>query len=135
MLKTICYKSKVKSSLSILELESLFSETLANNNTTNITGVLVIRDAMFFQIIEGNAEIIDAIFLKIKKDTRHSKIIEFINKPISRLNFKAFDTGYAVIQDVDALYGLQEYIADLGKNKFENSVLFSQIIEDLLTID
>ena len=135
MLKCICYTSKVKPTLNILELEALFNETQINNEKSDITGVLVKNEDDFFQILEGNALIIDAIFERIKKDTRHSNIIVFLNNTISQLAFKAFDTSYALIENIDALYGLQMYLEDLQKNNLENSALFTKIIEDLLTID
>ena len=135
MLKSICYKSQVKSTLSILEFESLFNATQTNNDKSNITGVLVKSKDIFFQIIEGEVTTIDSLFDKIKKDNRHSNIIELLNKPISQLSFNAFDTGYTLIDDIDELYGLQIYITDLQNNHFENSTLFLKIIEDLLTTD
>ena len=135
MLKSICYKSQVKSTLSILEFESLFNATQTNNDKFNITGVLVKSKDIFFQIIEGEVTTIDSLFDKIKKDNRHSNIIELLNKPISQLSFNAFDTGYTLIDDIDELYGLQIYITDLQNNHFENSTLFLKIIEDLLTTD
>ncbi|WP_055446805.1 BLUF domain-containing protein [Lacinutrix mariniflava] len=135
MLKSICYKSQVKPTLSILEFESLFNQTQTSNDKSNITGVLVKSKDIFFQIIEGDVATIDSLFEKIKKDNRHSDIIELLNKPISQLSFKAFDTGYTLIDDIDELYGLQIYITDLQNNHFENSTLFLKIIEDLLTTD
>ena len=135
MLKTICYTSTAKPSLSLLEFEALFCETQTKNNSNNVTGVLVKKDNLFFQIIEGHPEVIDTLFMQIKKDSRHSKISELLNVSISQLSFKAFDTGYTVIEDIDTLYGLQIYVTALEQNNIENSSLFLQIIEDLLTVN
>jgi len=135
MLKTICYKSQVKSTLKILEFEALFNETQSNNDYNKITGVLVKREKAFFQIIEGTIPAIDTLFSKIKKDNRHTDIVEILNKPISKLSFKGFDTGYKVIEDIDALYGLQNYVTNLDENYFENKELFLKIIENLLSSD
>lgn len=119
----------------MLAFEALFNETQINNNKNNIFGVLVKKENTFFQIIEGDSKIIDEVYKKIKLDTRHTNIVELLNQTISQLSFKAFDTGYAVIEDFDALYGLQKYVMELNQSNFENSNLFSKIIEDLLTID
>ncbi|WP_188462573.1 BLUF domain-containing protein [Bizionia arctica] len=133
MLKTICYKSKAKLNINIMGFEAIFNETQTKNDSKNITGVLVKRGQVFFQILEGESVIIDALYLKIKKDSRHTDIIELLNKSISQLSFKGFDTGYSVIEHMDALYGLQNYVINLEKKDTENSTLFLQIIEDLLT--
>lgn len=133
MFKTICYKSEANASLNLLEFEALFNQTQLKNNSHNITGVLVKRDNVFFQILEGNPIIIDTVYEEIKKDHRHSNILELLNKSITQLNFKSFDIGYAVIKDTDALYGLQKFVTGLQQNNIENSPLFLQIIEELLT--
>ena len=88
---------------------------------------------MFFQILEGNPIIIDTVYEEIKKDRRHFNILELLNKSISQLSFKSFDIGYAVIKDTDTLYGLQKFVSDLQQNNIENSPLFLQIIEELLS--
>ncbi|MEL0643853.1 BLUF domain-containing protein [Olleya sp. Ti.3.14] len=133
MLKTICYKSQANANLKLLEFEALFNQTQLKNNSHNITGVLVKRDDVFFQILEGNPIIIDTVYEEIKKDRRHFNILELLNKSISQLSFKSFDIGYAVIKDTDTLYGLQKFVSDLQQNNIENSPLFLQIIEELLS--
>ncbi|MEM5538765.1 MULTISPECIES: BLUF domain-containing protein [unclassified Olleya] len=133
MLKTICYKSQANANLNLLEFEALFNQTQLKNNSHNITGVLVKRDDVFFQILEGNPIIIDTVYEEIKKDRRHFNILELLNKSISQLSFKSFDIGYAVIKDTDTLYGLQKFVSDLQQNNIENSPLFLQIIEELLS--
>jgi hypothetical protein len=133
MLKTICYKSQANANLNLLEFEALFNQTQLKNNSHNITGVLVKRDDVFFQILEGNPIIIDTVYEEIKKDHRHFNILELLNKSISQLSFKSFDIGYAVIKDTDTLYGLQKFVSDLQQNNIENSPLFLQIIEELLS--
>lgn len=133
MLKTICYTSEVNSSIKLMELEALFNQTQSKNNSHNINGVLVKRNNLFFQVIEGNPIIIDTVYEQIKKDSRHSNIIEFLNKPITELSFKSFEIGYSIVKDMDTLYSLQSYVLELEKNNNKNSSLFLQIIEDLLS--
>ncbi|WP_211305925.1 BLUF domain-containing protein [Olleya aquimaris] len=132
MLKTICYKSRVNPNLRLLDFEALFNKTQLNNNSQNITGVLIKKDNEFFQILEGDSETLDTLYELIKKDYRHSKIKLHLNKPIKQLNFKSFDVGYSVINDIKTLYSLQFYIKTLQDNNIENSDFFFQFIESLL---
>ena len=132
MLKTICYKSEANPLLKLMDFEKLFNQTQLKNNSHNITGVLVKRGAVFFQILEGNPVIIDTVYEAIKNDHRHSKIVELLNKPIMQLNFKSFDIGYSVIKDTETLYSLQSFIKTLQDNNTENSDFFFEIIEELL---
>ena len=133
MLKTICYTSDANKALQLLEFEALFNQTQLKNDSHNITGFLVKRDDVFFQVLEGNPIIIDTVYEDIKKDYRHTNITEFLNTSIPRLSFKTFDIGYSVIKNLDTLYSLQQFVANLNQQKHENSPLFLEIIEALLS--
>ncbi|NJX16165.1 BLUF domain-containing protein [Tamlana crocina] len=135
MLKTICYKSKVKPGLSILDTEALFQETQNNNNSLKITGVLIKKETVFFQILEGESNRLDVLYEKIKNDSRHSNIVELLNTTVGQLSFNNFETGYRIIQDVNSLYDLQNYLIKLEGAEAEHSATFLQMIEDLLLSD
>jgi hypothetical protein len=57
------------------EIEELASQAAKNNAENDITGVLMAKGGLFFQIIEGPEEKIDGLFTNILKDPRHKKII------------------------------------------------------------
>ncbi|OIQ18185.1 BLUF domain-containing protein [Lacinutrix sp. MedPE-SW] len=132
MLKTICYKSQTNPVLTLIDFEALFNQTQQKNNNNNITGVLVNKNDIFFQILEGDSILLDAVYEKIKKDHRHSKITELLNKPIKQVCFKSFDIGYSVINDTETLYSLHRFVKTLQDNNIENSDFFFKIIESLL---
>lgn len=75
MLKTICYKSDVNKTLQLLEFEALFNQTQLKNDSHNITGFLVKRNDVFFQVLEGNPIIIDTVYEDIKKKTVDTPIL------------------------------------------------------------
>ena len=76
------------------------------NKGKEITGILLYNERNFFQLIEGEKEIIHNLYEKIKKDSRHQDIIKFLEKPVYR---NAYD-GY-----------LTDFITD--SNKFDQSQL------------
>jgi hypothetical protein len=57
------------------EIKELASQAAKNNAENDITGVLMAKGGVFFQIIEGPEENIDRLFTNILKDFRHEKII------------------------------------------------------------
>jgi hypothetical protein len=57
------------------EIKELASQSAKNNAENGITGVLMAKGGVFFQIIEGPEENIDRLFTHILKDSRHEKII------------------------------------------------------------
>ena len=75
MLKRINYISSFVQEMSDDELEELASQAAKKNAENDITGVLLAKGGVFFQIIEGPEENIDRLFTNILKDPRHKKII------------------------------------------------------------
>ena len=75
MLKRINYISSFVKDMSDDELEELASQAAKKNAENDITGVLMAKGGLFFQIIEGPEDNIDRLFTYILKDPRHEKII------------------------------------------------------------
>ncbi|MEM9681232.1 MAG: BLUF domain-containing protein [Bacteroidota bacterium] len=135
MLKIVCYKSKSDESLYISDLQNLFSSTKLTNDQRNIHGVLALHKGTFFQVIEGEEAVIDTLYEAIKKDTRHSEIIEVLNEPINAPLFKDFSTGYAIVNNMEALYTLQQYTNFLGIDSKSNTNIFFEMITNLISED
>lgn len=75
MLKRIHYISSFVHEMSDIEIEELAIQAAKKNAENDITGVLMAKGGLFFQIIEGPEENIDKLFTSILKDPRHEKII------------------------------------------------------------
>ena len=75
MLKRIHYISSFVKDMSVNEIKEISSQAAKNNAEKDITGVLMAKGGVFFQIIEGPEENIDKLFTNILKDIRHEKII------------------------------------------------------------
>jgi len=75
MLKRIHYISSFVKDMSVDEIKEISSQSAKNNAEKDITGVLMAKGGVFFQIIEGPEENIDRLFTNILKDIRHEKII------------------------------------------------------------
>ncbi len=137
MLSTICYVSSAKAGFTFFDQEHLFDQTLRNNKTLEISGALIYFDGNFLQIMEGDNTKLLPLYNSIKRDHRHHNIIEIINKPIKEKIFNGFETGYTVINNLDRLYSLQEYLslmklADIKQTRLR---LVSNIIKKFLSIE
>ena len=75
MLKRINYISSFVKDMSEVEIVNLASQAAKKNAENDITGVLMAKGGVFFQIIEGPEDNIDRLFTNILKDTRHEKVI------------------------------------------------------------
>lgn len=74
MLKRITYISSFVQDISDEEIVRLASQAAKNNAEHDITGVLIAKGGVFFQIIEGPEENIDCLFTNILKDPRHKMV-------------------------------------------------------------
>ena len=110
MIKTIYYISNKNSNIVDDELENLLHSIISRNNRLGITGILLLQNNHFFQIMEGQEKIIDDIFGKIMKDNRHHGFIRLLDMPIADRVFEDYDSGYfSVITDFSNLKKLKIY--------------------------
>lgn len=74
-MKRLTYISKFSHSLSRQEIEEIGIVSQRNNQRLNITGVLLTYQGIFFQILEGEEDLIENLYEKILKDPRHHDIL------------------------------------------------------------
>ena len=79
MLKRIHYISSFVKDMSVDEIKEISSQAAKNNAEKDITGVLMAKGGVFFQIIEGPEENIDGLFTNILKDPRPNWHMKDIN--------------------------------------------------------
>jgi hypothetical protein len=74
MIKRITYISKCVQDMSEREIKDLVTLAAEKNEKLEITGVLMAKGGLFFQIIEGPEECVDMVFTDILRDPRHEKV-------------------------------------------------------------
>lgn len=99
MTKTICYISTIKAHTSNEDIDLLSENILQKNKHNNITGVLIVQNGHFFQIMEGEAIIVEDIYSKIRQDDRHIGIIKLLDKKIDYRMFEDYASGRFTIID------------------------------------
>ena len=70
MIKTICYISNKNEDLSNDELDDLLKYLVKKNDEIHISGILMLKNNHFFQIMEGEADTVNNLYDVIKKDLR-----------------------------------------------------------------
>lgn len=75
MQKRIRYASEFAWPLTHAEIDAIVGVAEAHNREHGITGVLFALGKMFFQIIEGPSEDVDALYVRIQKDRRHENVV------------------------------------------------------------
>lgn len=120
----ISYVSTVHPQVSNYDIAKLMDFIKTNNNTLNITGILIYSDGNFFQILEGEKFLIKMLFDKIKKDVRHYNIIKMLDKEIKVNSFSEYNSSFTVISDH---YNHKELQLFLKKERRNNPEHFDSI--------
>ena len=88
LLCRLIYKSET--SWDLLSNESLLELTTksqANNSKADITGLLALSGESFLQVLEGPVPEVNALYLRIARDKRHTKLTLLSYEQIARRHF------------------------------------------------
>lgn len=86
-----------KANFTASDLSKLLDDCREKNAKVEVTGMLLFRDNTFFQILEGDRTVIDAIFEKLTIDNRHTRVTKIIVEPIEERSFAEWTMGYSKI--------------------------------------
>ena len=110
MIKAICYISNINQTLTSDNINDLVTSVIRKNNQYNITGLLLIQNGHFFQIIEGHPDKIDLLYSNITEDQRHNGIIKLLDKTIDGRIFDEYNSGkFSIMTDYKGLKKLYLY--------------------------
>jgi len=95
----ISYVSTVNSALPETEIQEVLDLSKKWNNDNNITGVLLYSQGNFFQVLEGEEQLLKNLYEKIKADERHHNIITIFQKQIPDIQFDGYETNFISLDD------------------------------------
>ena len=102
------YISNFSKGLSKNDIDKLIYNVNKKNKIQDVTGLLIIKNKHFFQILEGEEEKADNLYKKIKTDSRHTGVIKLLDTKIEGRLFKDYNSGeFEVFQkfsDMKKLY-------------------------------
>jgi hypothetical protein len=111
-LHSLVYASLAKENFTDEKLEQLLQFARAKNEKQDITGMLLYRDGIFVQALEGEEKDIDTLFEKIKRDTRHKEIVLVTKQPIKQRSFPDWTMGFKVMdqETLKQMEGFTEFL-------------------------
>jgi Sensors of blue-light using FAD len=120
LVQLIYCSAATKVNVSASELETILEVSRRNNEKVEITGILLYRDRSFFQVLEGDKEIVEALYEKICLDKRHDRIRKILIEPIEQKSFSAWTMGYPKItsKELAEIPGLNDFFSR-GKTYLE----------------
>ena len=88
------YTSAARRDLKAEELVELLQGARARNVDCGLTGMLLYAEGSFFQVLEGEADAVDALYAKIERDQRHDQVTLIIREPIPKRYFDDWTMGF-----------------------------------------
>lgn len=90
----ISYVSTATKDLPEQGINDIMNETNEYNKGEEISGILLYNERNFFQLLEGEKEVIEELYEKIFADSRHHNIIKFLEKETFKPSFEGYLTGF-----------------------------------------
>lgn len=75
MLKRIKYISRFSAPLDSAGIAAIGEQASRNNQRLGLTGLLMTSGGLFYQVLEGPAEEVDAVYAAIVADDRHTDVL------------------------------------------------------------
>lgn len=94
-----------------VELSTILETARRNNARLEVSGMLLYDDGAFFQILEGERDVVESLFNKISTDPRHGRITKIVVEPIEKRSFAEWTMGYPRITraELAAIPGLNDF--------------------------
>ena len=98
------------------ELAELLRAAREKNDRLGLTGMLLYAEGSFFQVLEGRAEVVDPLYVKIESDKRHDHVTKIIREPIPHRFFDDWSMGFYKVsrEELADLAGVNDFFAKPG---------------------
>lgn len=90
----LVYVSAADHTMTSEELVKILQEARDNNPKLDVTGMLLYRDGFFLQVLEGEREVVYALYADIAKDPRHHHVLTVEATEIQQRSFPNWTMGF-----------------------------------------
>ena len=93
------------------DILAILAKARKTNASLDVTGMLLYDNGAFFQVLEGEAETVEALLKKIEQDKRHDRLTRIIVEPIEERSFAEWSMGYPgiTINEISQIEGLNDF--------------------------
>ena len=135
----VVYVSRRTAALGAEELKRLVAQSVRRNRAREITGVLMCGGEHIMQLLEGEADVVDALFQRIRSDPRHQEVQLLLRKTVRKRLFPESRMALAELKrrfrlDRGRLSRLIEYVqttGDTSQHTIETRLLLADFQQQL----
>ncbi len=88
------YSSQATKPMTMADLENILADARAGNMARNVTGALVYVDGVFFQLLEGEKDVVRNLMSSIANDGRHQSVKVFHEVEVDKRAFESWSMAY-----------------------------------------
>lgn len=103
MLFEIIYHSQASVSTDDIEIGKILETAREFNKEHNITGCLLYHNRQFLQILEGDFQILNELYTKIKEDKRHKNVVTLHMQEMQNRLFDHWTMAYQRFESAEIL--------------------------------
>ena len=96
----LAYISKQTVPLSTDEIKRILQQSIRNNASKSITGMLLFYNGTFLQILEGNEKSIKDLYEALELDSRHKDLAVVYKKEIDDPSFTSWSMGFVDVEEI-----------------------------------
>lgn len=128
----ISYVSTANTKLSPNDVKYLLDKVEVDNNGKDITGILLSSATNFFQLLEGEEEVIKELYAHILKDDRHNNLIKFIDQPVTINSYDGYLSEVVTDQNRHNRKSLKNYLHYIEVLDPDSRKAVKRVIEAIL---
>ncbi|KJZ08701.1 phosphonate transporter [Marinomonas sp. SBI22] len=93
------------------DITELLEKARRNNDKLGVSGMLLYDEGSFFQVLEGDPQVVARLLKTIQNDKRHDKVVKIIYEDIEERDFSEWTMGYsgASRSDLQSIDGLNDF--------------------------
>jgi len=94
MLLQLIYSSEASPDLVLADFEKMLTEFRVRNQARGITGMLLLVEGVFVQILEGESDRVLALMRSLERDGRHHDLKVFYRNFVAERSFASWSMAY-----------------------------------------
>jgi len=110
----LVYVSFATKKMSDEALKELLEKAREKNQELDVTGMLLYRDGFFIQALEGEKIVVENLYRKIMRDSRHRRVMILYKSEISQRGFGDWSMGFNKLsdEDIEQIPGFSSFLED-----------------------
>ncbi len=93
-IRQLVYGSSSPGLLSNDVLLDILRASRRNNPAVGVTGALLYAEGNFMQVLEGPAEAVESVYLRVRRDDRHRGVLTLIDAAVAERAFPDWSMGF-----------------------------------------